>query len=139
MELDFCPVFENSEKLGKTGNWFDLIFSPPRFHIFSSFPASFRFSRLFVQQTPAAPCLPASQSVSRQISRAGSQNLFYRTQILSSRSLKSVLVLLAQILGPFGPPKKRVNFDNQKCVLCILTTNHLKNKLLLPYCVLFNK
>ena len=27
------------------------------------------------------------------------------------RSLKSVLVLPAQILGPFGPPKKRVNFD----------------------------
>ena len=26
------------------------------------------------------------------------------------RSLKSVLVLLPQILGPFGPPKKRVNF-----------------------------
>ena len=28
-----------------------------------------------------------------------------------ARSLKSVLVLPAQILGPFGPPKKRVNFD----------------------------
>ena len=27
------------------------------------------------------------------------------------RSLKSVLVLLAQILGLIGPPKKRVNFD----------------------------
>ena len=26
----------------------------------------------------------------------------------TSRSLKSVLVLLAQTLGPFGPPKKRV-------------------------------
>ena len=44
------------------------------------------------------------------------------------RSLKSVLVLLPQILGPFGPPKKRVNFDmfqkHQKCVLYILTPNH---------------
>ena len=41
------------------------------------------------------------------------------------RSLKSVLVLPAQILGPFGPPKKRVNFDKfnqgQKCVFCVLT------------------
>ena len=51
------------------------------------------------------------------------------------RSLKSVLVLLAQILGPFGPPKKRVNFDmfkkHQKCVLCILTPNHLT---IINYC-----
>ena len=28
-----------------------------------------------------------------------------------AQSLKSVLVLPAQILGPFGPPKKRVNID----------------------------
>ena len=28
-----------------------------------------------------------------------------------ARSLKSALVLLPQILGPFGPPKKCVNFD----------------------------
>ena len=43
-----------------------------------------------------------------------------------SRSLKAVLILLAQILGP---PRRRVNFDmfkkHQKCVLCILTPNHL--------------
>ena len=40
-------------------------------------------------------------------------------------ALKSVLVLLLWILGPFGPPKKRVNFDifkkHQLCVFCILT------------------
>ena len=30
---------------------------------------------------------------------------------ISSRSLKSVWALLAQILGPFGPPKKHLNFD----------------------------
>ena len=38
-----------------------------------------------------------------------------------TRSLKSVLVLPPQIFGPFGPPKKRVNFNkiNQrhKCVI----------------------
>ena len=33
------------------------------------------------------------------------------------RSLKSVLALLAQFFGPFGPTKGRV--------LCILTPNHL--------------
>ena len=43
-------------------------------------------------------------------------------QVMSeTRSLKSVLVLPPQIFGPFGPPKKRVNFDkfNQrhKCVI----------------------
>ena len=47
------------------------------------------------------------------------------------RSLKSVLVLPSQILGPFGPPKKRVNFNmfqkHQKCVFCVLTPNHLIN------------
>ena len=32
-------------------------------------------------------------------------------QLLRPRSLKSVLVLPPQIFGPFGPPKKRVNFD----------------------------
>ena len=46
-----------------------------------------------------------------------------------AQSLKSVWVVLAQTLGPFGPPKKLVNFDmfqkHQKCVLCILTPNHL--------------
>ena len=44
-------------------------------------------------------------------------------------ALKSVLVLLLWILGPFGPPKKRVNFgmfqEHQKCELCIMTPNHL--------------
>ena len=30
---------------------------------------------------------------------------------LKARSLKSVLVPPVQILGPFGPPKNRVNFD----------------------------
>ena len=43
----------------------------------------------------------------------------------SPRSLKSGLVLPTQILGLFGPPKKRVNFDKfnqqQKCVFCVLT------------------
>ena len=57
-------------------------------------------------------------------------------------SLKSNVVPCMQILGPFGPPKKYVNFDmskkHQKCVLCILTSNHFQS-LLLPYCVLFNK
>ena len=41
------------------------------------------------------------------------------------RFLKSVLVLLPQILGSFGSPKKHVNFDifkkHEKCVVCILT------------------
>ena len=36
-----------------------------------------------------------------------------------------VLVFQAQILGPFSPPKKRVNFNmfhkHQKCLLCIFT------------------
>ena len=40
---------------------------------------------------------------------------------VAARSLKSVLVLPPQIFGPFGPPKKRVNFNkiNQrhKCVI----------------------
>ena len=31
-------------------------------------------------------------------------------RMLPARSLKSVLVLSPRILGPFGPPKKRVNF-----------------------------
>ena len=53
-----------------------------------------------------------------------------------------------QILGQFGPSKKRINFGmlktNQKCVLIylntyILTPNHNHNKVLLPYCVLFNR
>ena len=99
--------------LGKTGNWFDLIFSPPRFHIFSSFPASFRFSRLFVQQTPAAPCLPASQSVSRQISRAGSPKLFYRTKILSqstspppTRTIGLKMSFLVKKVGFLEGPKQ---------------------------------
>ena len=30
---------------------------------------------------------------------------------LKARSLKPVLVLPPQIFGPFGPPKKRINFD----------------------------
>ena len=60
------------------------------------------------------------------------------------RSLKSVLVLLAQILGPFGPPKKHINFDLVGKTSKVRTLyfdpqslNH--NKLLLPYCALFNK
>ena len=59
-------------------------------------------------------------------------------------ALKSVLVLLLWILGPFGPPKKRVNFDifKKTSKVRILyfdpqSLNH--NKLLLPYFVLFNK
>ena len=52
-----------------------------------------------------------------------------------ARSLKLALVFLAQILGPFDPPKMRVNFDMfkkyQKCVLCILTPNHLT---IINYC-----
>ena len=49
--------------------------------------------------------------------------------ILIGPVLESVLVLAVQILGPFGPPKKCVNFDmfkkDQKCVFCILTPSHL--------------
>ena len=44
---------------------------------------------------------------------------------LVARSLNFPLVPLLQILGPFGPPKKHVNFDKfnqrQKCVFCVLT------------------
>ena len=42
---------------------------------------------------------------------------------VDARSLKSVLVLLPQILGPFGPPKKRVNFD----MSIFLSENELLN------------
>ena len=53
----------------------------------------------------------------------------FNFKAVSPLSLKSVLVLLTQILGPFGPPKERVNVDmfrkHRKCVLCILTHNHL--------------
>ena len=57
-------------------------------------------------------------------------------------SLISVLVLLPQILGPFGPPKKRVNFymlrKDQKYVFLYFDPQSLnQNKVLLPYCVLF--
>ena len=38
-------------------------------------------------------------------------NVDSETQYMSPRSLKSVLVLPPHIFGPFGPPKKRVNFD----------------------------
>ena len=47
--------------------------------------------------------------------------LFAFYMLLAPWSLKSVLVLPPQIFGPFGPPKKRVNFNkiNQrhKCVV----------------------
>ena len=43
---------------------------------------------------------------------------------LVARSLNFPLVPLLQILGPFGPPKKHVNFDKfnqrQKCIFCVL-------------------
>ena len=54
-------------------------------------------------------------------SNAARHFLFASCWALLARSLKSVLVLLPQIFGPFGPPKKRVNFNkiNQrhKCVI----------------------
>ena len=61
----------------------------------------------------------------------------------SPRTLKSVLVLPAQILGPFGPPKNRVNFDmfqkHKKSALYSDPQTLNQNKVMLPYCALFNK
>ena len=46
-----------------------------------------------------------------------------------SRSLKLNLVPRTQVLGQFGPPKKRVNLDicnrRHKWVYCVLTVSHL--------------
>ena len=46
-----------------------------------------------------------------------------------SQSLKLNLVPRTQVLGQFGPPKKRVNFDlciwRHKWVNCVLTVSHL--------------
>ena len=61
---------------------------------------------------------------------------------LDPQSLKLNLVPLTQILGLFGPPKKRVIFGTfskrQICVFCVFTPNYLSNKLLMLYsCVLF--
>ena len=58
-----------------------------------------------------------------------------------SQSLKLNLVPRTQILGLFGPPKKRVIFGTfnkrQICVFCVFTPNYLSNKLLMLYsCVL---
>ena len=63
--------------------------------------------------------------------------------MLHARSLKSVLVLLTQILGPFGPPKQR-NFRHVKKTSKVRTLHFdpqslNDNKPLLPFCVLFNK
>ena len=45
------------------------------------------------------------------------------------QSLESVLGYRPQILGPFGPPKKHINFDifnkEQKLIFCVLTPNHI--------------
>ena len=45
------------------------------------------------------------------------------------QSLKSVLGYRPQTLGPFGPPKKRINFDisneEQKLEFCALIPNHI--------------
>ena len=62
-------------------------------------------------------------------------------RLFNARSLKSVLVLLAQILGPFGPLKKRVNFDMFKKTSKVRTLYFVpqslnQKKLLLSYCVL---
>ena len=52
-----------------------------------------------------------------------------RKQVGRGNWLSLPPVLPAQIMGPFGPLKKLVNFDtfqkHQKCILCILTPNHL--------------
>ena len=43
--------------------------------------------------------------------KVASSSLLFESSEDVAQSLKSVLVLLAQILGAFGPPKKRVKFD----------------------------
>ena len=61
---------------------------------------------------------------------------------MAPQSLKLNLVPRTQILGLFGPPRKRVIFGTfnkrQICVFCVFTPNYLSNKLLMLYsCVLF--
>ena len=63
-------------------------------------------------------------------------------QALMAQSLKLNLVPHTQILGLFGPPKKRVIYGTfnkrQICIFCVFTPNYLSNKLLMLYsCVLF--
>ena len=61
--------------------------------------------------------------------------------LVNTRSSKLVLVLLAQILGPFGPLQARKFRQAQKtskvCTLYFDPQSLNQIKLLLPYCVLF--
>ena len=62
---------------------------------------------------------------------------------LYTRSLKSVLVLLTQILGLIGPPKVRkfrhVQKTSKVCILYFDPQSLNQYNILMSYCVLFNK
>ena len=63
------------------------------------------------------------------------QNAEWKMSKAYSQSLKSVLVFRPQILGPFGPPKKRHVQRTKKCVLCVLTPQFITK---IYYCCSFH-
>ena len=70
------------------------------------------------------------------------ENMKNFSRVFCAQSSKLNLVLPSQILGLFGPSKKRVIYSTfnkrQICVFCVFTPNYLSNKLLMLYsCVLF--